>query len=60
MEAVGVKGTVISDYKWALEASKFLELNHFVTRKAGCFSGNMLGPYTVESGLCREWVLDTV
>lgn len=55
-----VKGTVISDYKWAQEASKFLELNHFVTRKVGCFSGNMLGPYPIESGLRREWVLDSM
>lgn len=60
MEVVVVKGTVISDYKWAQEASKFLELNHFVTRKVGCFSGNMLGPYPIESGLRREWVLDSM
>ena len=55
-----VKGSVISDYKWAQEASKFLELKHFVTRKAGVFLRKHAGPYPVEGDLSREQVLDSV
>lgn len=60
MESVVVKGSVISDYKWAQEASKFLELKHFVTRKAGVFLRKHAGPYPVEGDLSREQVLDSV
>lgn len=39
-----VKSTVISDYKWAQDTSKFLELKHFVARKAGVFLRKHAGP----------------
>ena len=60
MESVVVIGSVISDYKWAQEASKFLELKHFVTRKAGMFLRKHGGPYPLERGLSREQVLDSM